>query len=107
MLSGYNDLKQHTFNAASCTFGFLFPIRRFSERMASLGGTVLERMTSDISRFSGMSSLLRVSNGHQSRQEAGSSYKKATYKLEEVARSIWSSRAVLPDPNQPAMVLGV
>lgn len=72
------------FKAPSCTFGFLCPIRRFSARMASLGGTVLERMTSDISRFSGMSS-----------------------RLDEVARSICSSSALLDDDaNQPAMALG-
>lgn len=47
----------HTLRAASWTFGFLWPILRFRARMASLGGTVLERMTSEISRLSGMSSL--------------------------------------------------
>lgn len=47
----------HTFRAASWTLGFLFPIRFFSERMASLGCTVLDRITSEISRLRGMSSL--------------------------------------------------
>jgi hypothetical protein len=46
-----------TLRAPSCTFGFLFPIRLFNARMASLGGTAFERMVSDISRFSGMFSL--------------------------------------------------
>jgi len=49
--------------------------------MASLGGTVLERITSEISRFKGMSS-----------------------RLEDVARSICSSSALAADePNQLAM----
>lgn len=69
--------------------------------MASLGGTVLERITSDISRFSGMSSLKFVS-----REERGFYELMAiAYRLEEVARSICSSSApVLEDPNQPAMM---
>ena len=37
--------------------GFLLPMRRLRERMASLGCTVLLRMTSEISRLSAMSSL--------------------------------------------------
>lgn len=38
-------------------FGFLLPMRRLSDRMASLGATVLDLMTSEISRLSAMSSL--------------------------------------------------
>ena len=52
-----------TFRVASWILGFLFPIRFFNARIASLGCTVLERITSDISRLRGMSSLQRVSNG--------------------------------------------
>ena len=51
--------------------------------MASLGCTVFDRMVSEISRFKAISS-----------------------RLEEVARSICSSSAVLLAPNQDAM-LGV
>jgi hypothetical protein len=47
----------HTFKALSCVFGFLLPMRFFSERIASFGWTVFERITSEISRFSAMSSL--------------------------------------------------
>lgn len=46
-----------TFKALSCVFGFLFPIRFFKDRMASLGATVLDRIMSEISRFKAMSSL--------------------------------------------------
>jgi hypothetical protein len=49
-----------TFRAASWTFGFLFPIRFLSERMASFGWTVFDLMTSEISRFKAMSSLGRL-----------------------------------------------
>lgn len=38
-------------------FGFLCPIRFFSDRMASFGCTVLLRIVSEISRFKVMSSL--------------------------------------------------
>lgn len=48
---------RHTFKALSCVFGFLSPMRFLRERMASFGGTVLDLMTSDISRFRAMSSL--------------------------------------------------
>lgn len=48
---------RRTFKALSCVFGFLSPMRFFRERMASFGGTVLDLMTSDISRFKAMSSL--------------------------------------------------
>lgn len=61
--------------------GFLLPIRLFSDRMASLGCTVLDLIRSEISRLVAMSS-----------------------KLDEVAFSICSSRAVVPEENHPAMV---
>lgn len=54
--------------------GFLLPIRFFSERMASLGCTVFDRIMSEISRLVAMSS-----------------------KLEAVAFSICSSRADVPE----------
>tara|TARA_R110002003_G_scaffold3_13_gene71 strand:+ start:21268 stop:21585 length:318 start_codon:yes stop_codon:yes gene_type:complete len=70
--------------------------------MASLGCTVLERITSDISRFRGMSSLQAVSTVLSSSQDAS----RGAYKLDEVARSICSSSALfVDDPNQPAMVV--
>lgn len=68
--------------------------------MASLGGTVLDLITSDISRLRGMSSLRGVSTDIH----ASVKLEKATHKLDEVARSTWSSKALLPDANQPAMV---
>lgn len=46
-----------TFRAESWIFGFLLPILFLSERMASFGWTVLERMVSEISRLRAMSSL--------------------------------------------------
>ena len=53
-----------TFSVASCTFGFLCPIRRFKDLMASLGCTLFERITSEISRFKAMSSLeISISRG--------------------------------------------
>lgn len=56
---GIHGSRRRTFRALSCVFGFLFPIRFFSERMASFGWTVLDRMVSEISRFRAMSSLER------------------------------------------------
>lgn len=68
--------------AASCTLGFLWPIRRFRLRIASRGCTVLLRITSLISRLRAISS-----------------------RDEEVARSIWASSSALPaPPNHEAMV---
>lgn len=49
----------HTFNALNCVLGFLLPMRFFRERMASFGWTVLDLMTSEISRLRGISSLDR------------------------------------------------
>jgi hypothetical protein len=83
--------------------GFLFPILFFNERMASLGCTVLDRITSEISRLRGISSLHCISMSSYSWLRKPS----RTYKLEVVARSICSSSALLvDDPNQPAMVSG-
>ena len=73
-----------SFKAEICTLGFLLPIRLFNDRMASLGCTVLDRMRSEISRLVAMSS-----------------------KLEEVAFSICSSKAEVPEVNHPAMALVV
>lgn len=53
---------RHTFKALSCVFGFLSPMRFLRERMASFGGTVLDLMTSDISRFRAMSSLWNMAS---------------------------------------------
>jgi len=63
-------------------FGFLLPIRFFSDRMASLGCTVLDLIMSEISRLEAISS-----------------------KLEDVALSICSSRADVPEYNQPAILI--
>lgn len=70
-----------TLRALSWVLGFLLPMRRFKERIASLGCTVFDRMESEISRLRAMSS-----------------------RLDEVARSTCSSRAEL-DVNQPAIIL--
>jgi len=70
--------------------------------MASLGCTVLDRITSEISRLSAISSLDSVSRRNTNTASVGVD----TYKLDEVARSICSSSAlVVEDPNQPAMML--
>jgi hypothetical protein len=54
------ESRQHrTLSAVSCVLGFLLPMRFFSDRIASLGWTVLDLMTSEISRLSAISSLLR------------------------------------------------
>lgn len=76
-------------------------MRRFSERMASFGATVLDLMTSDISRLSAISSLSWRSDRHSDAQ--GRDWG-ASYKLLLVAFSICSSRAVLAeDDHQPIM----
>ena len=59
-------------------------MRFFSDLIASLGCTVLDRMRSDISRLVAMSS-----------------------RLEDVARSICSSSAEVPEVNHPAMLLEI
>lgn len=56
-LAGKKRVFPLTFSALSWVFGFLWLMRFFKERMASFGCTVLERMTSDISRLRAMSSL--------------------------------------------------
>jgi len=85
-------------------FGFLLPMRRFRERIASLGCTVLDLMMSEISRLSAISSLsLKISL--RSKKDTFRSLGKAeTYRLEDVAVSICASRAVFDELNQPAMV---
>lgn len=64
-----------TFKALSCVLGFLLPMRRLRDRMASLGATVLDLMTSEISRFRAMSSLVRVS--HRERGNGGAGFVQA------------------------------
>lgn len=49
-------------SALSCVFGFLLPMRRLRDRIASLEPTVFERMTSEISRLTAISSLIIMSN---------------------------------------------
>ncbi|KAJ6437693.1 retrovirus polyprotein [Purpureocillium lavendulum] len=85
---------RRTLRALSCVFGFLLPMRRLSERMASFGATVFERMTSEISRFKAMSSLGWSARVLDSRVQV-----EVTYKLLLVAFSICSSRAVLADED--------
>jgi len=78
-------------------FGFLCPILRFNDRIASLGGTDLLRITSQISRFAAMSSLNLISF---IARKIGSA---DAHKPEEVAFSICSSKAEL-EVNQPAIL---
>jgi len=78
-------------------FGFLCPILRFKDRMASLGGTDLLRITSQISRFAAMSSLNLISFVSKIMEFFD------THKPEEVAFSICSSKAEL-EVNQPAIL---
>ena len=70
-----------SFNVDNCIFGFLLPIRFFSDLIASFGCTALDLMRSEISRLVAMSS-----------------------RLEEVAVSIGSSRELDPELNQLAIV---
>ncbi len=78
-------------------------MRFFSERMASFGWTVLDRMTSDISRFRAMFSLQTDVSGCPE-TDLGT-VDRGSYKLLLVAFSICSSRAVLaPEDHQPIMV---
>lgn len=70
-----------SFNVESWMFGFLLPIRFFNDLIASFGCTVFDRIRSEISRLVAISS-----------------------RLDEVARSICSSSADVPDENQPAIL---
>ena len=67
--------------------------------MASFGGTVFERMRSDISRFCAMSSLsydkLRTPRRRLNRE---------AHKLDVVAFSTCSSKPEFPEVNHPAMI---
>lgn len=73
--------------------------------MASLGWTVLDLMTSDISRLSGMSSLKDRAQLVRARV-IGAYVGTRSYKLLLVALSICSSRAVLAeDDHQPPIIL--
>ena len=72
-------------------------MRRFKDLIASFGWTVLDRMTSEISRFCAISSL---SSGQQ---VLPARYSEEPDKLDEVALSICSSRAEF-EANQLVMV---
>ena len=50
-----------TFNVAICMFGFLLPILRLKDRIASFGCTVLDLIRSETSKFRAISSLCFVS----------------------------------------------
>lgn len=96
-----------TFSALSCVFGFLLLMRFLSERIASLGCTVLERMTSEISRLRAISSLHMdrrwSAQGSVASSERGTG---ASYRLLLVAFSICSSRALLaPDDHHPNILI--
>lgn len=79
-----------TFSVANCTFGFLCPMRRFSDRMASLGCTAFERTRSEISRFKAISSLQQ---GHQLLQ--GSKHPEDLQQATECIHQLTSSRTSL------------
>jgi len=85
-------------SALSCVFGFLLPMRRLRDRIASLEPTVFERMTSEISRLTAISSLVIMSNRKMVLEE-----RQAHSEL-DVARSICSS-SWEEDANQPAIIL--
>jgi hypothetical protein len=92
---------ERTLRALSCVFGFLLPMRFFKERMASFGATVFDRMTSEISRLSAISSLLGTSSANTIHLTTTSLL---TYKLLLVALSICSSRAVLAEDDHQLML---
>lgn len=71
------------FRALSWVFGFLLPMRRLRDLMASLGATVLDRMISEISRFRAISSKLLL-----------------------VAFTICSSKAVLAEDDHQLIMVG-
>lgn len=107
------EVTGHTFKALSWVFGFLSPMRFLRERMASFGGTVFERITSEISRLRAMSSLF-VSH-HSVLEEAGLCFLRScwgrsrvyvdAYRLLLVARAICSSRAdPAEEENHPIMM---
>lgn len=94
-----------TLSALSCVLGFLLLMRFLSERIASLGCTVLDLMTSEISRLRAMSSLQGepsqlVKRSHVCRGGFRS------YRLLLVALSICSSRALFaPEPDHHPIIL--
>ena len=90
--------------ALSCVFGFLLPMRFLRDLMASLGATVLDLMTSEISRLSAMSSLRHGWSVHVPRLERPWLF---SYKLLPVALSICSSKAVLADDDHQPIMVGV
>jgi hypothetical protein len=89
-------------------FGFLLPMRLLRDLMASSGWTVLERMTSEISRLRAISSLFRdlacqlIRPPDSDLQVARG---RAPYKLLLVAFSICSSRAVLAEEDHQLIIL--
>ena len=88
-----------TLRALSWVFGFLLPIRLFSDLIASRGWTVFERMVSEISRLRAISSLSRSVRS----LEAGG--RVTSYRLLLVAFSICSSKAVLAEEDHQLIIL--
>lgn len=75
-------------------------MRRFNDRIASFGAAVFDRMTSEISRLSAISSLQTIISNQGSGIVSSS-----TYKLLLVAFSICSSKAVLEDEDHQLIIL--
>lgn len=105
--------KSRTFKALNWVFGFLSPMRFFRERIASLGGTVLDRITSDISRFRAISSLHHVEWKCVRKVTLGYNIVRRwarlggeAYRLLLVAREICSSRAVAAEEENHPIMMG-
>lgn len=93
---------QRTLRALSWVFGFLLPMRFLSDCMAALGATVLDLMTSEISRLSAISSLYVLSLARL-RHHCNM---RRPYRLLLVAFSICSSSAVLAEDDHQLIMLG-
>lgn len=79
-------------------------MRLLRDRIASLGATVLDRITSEISRLRAISSLKLVLAQEKRIKEE---YRLGSHKLLLVALSICSSKAELAeDDHQPIMISG-
>lgn len=89
-----------TFRALSWVFGFLLPMRFLRDRMASLGATLLDLMTSEISRFSAISSLKARSLALKKVERR----RRTPHKLLLVALSICSSRAELAEEDHQLII---
>lgn len=90
-------------------FGFLLLMRFLSDRMASLGCTVLDLMMSEISRLRAMSSLRAITyqSGILIFSWVAVKVWEPSYRLLLVAFSICSSRALLaPEDHQPIILTG-